>query len=47
MDVVDQIATLEGEVATLLARVEQEISHSQVQGVTSAVRPEDSRRVTP
>ena len=42
MDVVDQIATLEGEVATLLARVEQEISHSQVQGVTSAVRPEDS-----
>ena len=32
MDVVDQIATLEGEVATLLARVEQEISHSQVQG---------------
>ena len=42
MDVVDQIATLEGEVATLLARVEQEISHSQVQRVTSAVRPEDS-----
>ena len=41
-DVVDQIAILEGEVATLLARVEQERSHSQVQRVTSAVRPEDS-----
>ena len=41
-DVVDQIAALEGEVAMLLARVEQEISLSQVQKVTSAVRPEDS-----
>ena len=41
-DVVDQIAALEGEVATLLARVEQEISHSQVQKVTTAVCPEDS-----
>ena len=30
MDVVDKIVTLEGEVATLLARVEQEISHSQL-----------------
>ena len=42
MDVVEQIATLVGEVATLPAAVEQEISHSQVQRVTSAVRPEDS-----
>ena len=47
MDVVDKIATLDGEVAMLLARVEQEISHSQVLRVTSAVHPEESRRVTP
>ena len=42
MDVVEQIATLVGEVATLSATFEQEISHSEIQRVTSAVRPEDS-----
>ena len=42
MYVVEQIVTLVGEVATLPATVEQEISHSQVQRVTSAVHPEDS-----
>ena len=42
MYVVEQIVTLVVEVATLPATVEQEISHSQFQRVTSAVRPEDS-----
>ena len=45
-DVVDQIATLEGEVATLLARVEQEIS-SRGHLCCTPRRFRESRRVTP